>query len=644
MIVKPLYSVLTREVAEEVIKEACDELSAELGHIIHPSGLAPQFVNVVQNGYPKMQYWSTNNPATWLTDEEFEFDDLDPEVDDNPNLQAIEKRIMDDPVKWVEWEFGIVCREHQAQFLRSTAKNRVMRISRRGGKTWALVMYMLWYIFTHDTSEVILLAPAETQVGNIFQIMKNNFFASRFNRHFKKQSDGGIIVSTRKKPSYTVEIASIDGSTCEINANVISEGIRGKGRTNTLLVFDEFDFMMSEDHINAVMAIQTGDPNISAIIASTPSGRRGIYWRFCTDRTQGYEEHNWSVWETNPVWSVKTAILQIIRMPWNTYLQEYEADFGEETAGWIRKELIDEAFDGPYSNYYNNMGPIDVGSPIRTMGVDWDKYNTAGPSIVIIELDRAHQKMKVVHSELLSRAGGAAMMQEYTLGNAVQRVIDLNKQYNPHYIYVDRGFGERQAEELWEHGENHPETGLDIKVHGIHFGSKVKTIDLVTGEEIKKNVKQVMAAEMRIWFEERRIIVSQYDTMLRKQLENYRIVGVTQAGYKFNDDEEHLVDALMLAIYSVTVHFDEVFQKYVPVTITAVNRTIGNIYGESYNDHSNRSGGEDIDGLEAVIANRNNYHDPGRDIEYERNAGQSAIRGGRRRSAGSTSSRRKVWI
>jgi replicative DNA helicase len=645
-VVKPEYTPITREEAEKIIADACQELSDELGHVVHPSGLPPGFPGIVQEGIPQLNYWSQNSPSTWLTDEEFEFDDTNPDIESDPKLQAIEKRIMEDPVKWVEWEFGIVCREHQAQFLRSEAKNRVMRISRRGGKTWALVMYMLWYIFTHDTSEVILLAPAETQIVNIYQIMKNNFFASRFNRHFKKVTDGGIIISQRKKPSYTVEIESIDGSSCEINANVISEGIRGKGRTNTLLVFDEFDFMMNEDHINAVMAIQTQDPNISAIIASTPSGRRGMYWRFCTDRTQGYEEHNWTVWETNPVWSVRTAILQVIRMPWNTYLQEYEAQFGEETTGWLRKELIDEACEGPWSDFYNNQGPVDPGSPIRTMGVDWDKYNTAGPSIVILELDRVHQKMKVIHSEIMPRAGGAGNMQEYTLGNAVQRVIDLNRQYNPHFIYVDRGMGERQVEELWEYGELHPETGLDIKVHGIHFGSKIETIDWVTGEKVKKNIKQVMASEMRVWFEERRIIVSMYDTMLRKQLENYRIVGVTQAGYRFNDDEEHLVDSLMLAIHAVTVHFDELFQKWVPISVMSVNKTVGDMYGEDRISGIERSGGDDIEGIDVMIAEQGStYYDPGRDMEYDRGTGQVAVRGSRAgggRSAGGTV-RRRVW-
>jgi len=642
-IVKPEYDTITTKEAEKILEDACNELTEELGHVIHPSGLPPQLVQVIQNGIPQLNYWRDHTPVTWLTDEEFNFDDEDPNIESDPHLQAIEKSIMDDPVKWVEWEFGIVCREHQAQFLRSTSKNKVMRISRRGGKTWALIMYMLWYIFTHDTSEVILLAPAETQVVNITTIMKNKFFASQFNRHFFDVHKGGVIVTTRQKPSHTVEIESVFGSTCEINGNVISDGIRGKGRTNTLIVFDEFDFMMNEDHINAVMAIQTQDPNISVIIASTPSGRRGLYWKFCTDKTHGYEEHNWTVWETNPVWTVKTAIMQVIRMPWNTYLQEYEAQFGEETAGWIRKALLDEACESDLSDFYHNQGPVDPGSPIRVMGVDWDKYNTAGPSMVIIELDRVHQKMRVVHSEMMPRAGGAAHMQEYTFGNAVKRIIALNKEYNPHFIYVDRGAGERQLEELWEYGERHPESGLDIKVHGIHFGSKVETTDWVTGETVKKNVKQVMTAEMRIWFEERRIVVSQYDTMLRKQLENYRVVGVTQSGYKFNDDEEHLVDSLMLAMHGVTVHFDEMFDKWVPVIVASVNRTVGDMYGEDRNNRVDRDDGSAMGEIEAVFAERGaKYQDQSRDIEYDRSPGTFAVRGGRR--TGGSSGGRKVWI
>jgi replicative DNA helicase len=347
-----------------------------------------------------------------------------------------------------------------------------------------------------------------------------------------------------------------------------------------MLVYDEFDWIEDTSAIKSTMVIATQNPNIRTVIASTASGKKDLYYKFCTDPSHGYEEHRWSVWEGNMVWDIETAIQESMKMNWNEYVQEYEADFGEESMGWIPKELIEEIFGWPQfdngvegSDFYDNMGKMDITSPIRTMGVDWDKMGTVGPSIVITELDRRVQKMRVVHAEVIDKS-----VKGFTLGNAVRRIIKLNEMYDPNFIYCDRGYGERQVEELHEYGQMHPDTGLSYKVKGIHFSEKVQVHDYVSNQVVKKPVKQVMAADMRQWFYERRVIISRYRADLRRQLENFRVEKVTQQGYKFNEDDEHLVDAFMLSIHAVSVHFDELFERMAPPVIMSTGIQLSDMY------------------------------------------------------------------
>jgi len=597
MLIKPIYEPYSLDVVDQMIEEACAKLRADpdTPREVFPSGLDPQFRLRAATGLAALDYWRDNIPISWLTEEEAVFDEamLDGVSDDHP-LWDIYDRIHDDIVKWIEWEFNIVCLPHQAYFLRSPATRKILRVARRSGKTWELAFKMIHFLYTNPQSEVILVCPSDEQVRQIFTMMQNFMFSNHPER-WCGVKDGGIIVSERHNPAHVLQIkshapgvAQNTGATSELTGRVCSDKIRGKGRPNVLIVFDEFDFIENQGAIDAVMniTIQPGTDEVEVIVASTPSGKRGKYYFYCTDRAQGWEEHQWTAWEANQDFTLERAIDRVTNLHWNDYLHDVEADFGEEAFGWIRKLLIDEAHAGALGDFFINKGPIDHKSPIRTMGVDWDKMNNVGPSFVIVEFHRILKKMVVVHSETMP------VDDHYTFQKAVKRIIDLNTLYNPHYIYVDRGYGESQIEQLHAHGEMYPDSGLREKVKGISFSSKVACIDYSTGEKIDKLVKQVMASEMLRWFEEHRIVLSEYDIPLIRQLENFRVVKLTQLGYKFNEDDEHLVDALMLAIHAVSVKFDELFQRIVPPVIISTDVTVGDLYGLNTQPSDGRPGGE----------------------------------------------------
>ena len=63
----------------------------------------------------------------------------------------------------------------------------------------------------------------------------------------------------------------------------------------------------------------------------------------------------------------------------------------------------------------------------------WDKYQ-ASSSILILDYDIICDKFKVIKRVEVPKS-------QYSYDNAVNLIIELNEQYNPAWIYCDRGSG-----------------------------------------------------------------------------------------------------------------------------------------------------------------------------------------------------------
>jgi hypothetical protein len=643
---KPEYRTITRGEAIALIDTACVSISEKSGGIVSRDGLENELVDFIQKGYPQLEYWVGNQPMTWLTEEERNC----PEPVDEHEINPIYDGILLDPVKWAEWEFGIVCRYHQAALLRSKAKKRVLNISRRGGKSFCMVIFMLWFIYTRPNSEIILICPSSYQIETIFDRIRNDFFPNDKRGHWRRIPDGGIITRFRTAGhQLKLEIVSQNNTTSVINGYICSHNVRGKGKQDEesvlgsfAIVFDEFDYIEDEAAVKGIMAIFTEDPEkMNIMIASTPSGKRGLFWRYCNKPELGYELHRWSVWEANPKWSVEIAIVELLDKQWHTYVHEYEAEFGEEEFGWIRKQLLLEAFEGKHSYFIPNKGKQFEHSPIRTIGVDWDKSAHLGPCICIIEADPQIKKFRIIQTEMIPAKGGTEYMEEYTLINACKRIVQLNEELNPHAIYIDKGFGEMQGEILRKYGQDNPESGLTKKVRSISFSSRVNIYDEATGVKTTHQIKQVLMTQMRKWFEERRIIGSRHSITIRDQLENYRVEGVTQVGYRWNTEDEHYVDALALAIHAVNVEFKHLFNTIVPMQVATTDFSLDTIRSKNKPDKIGRN---DDNALILTIPskainthlNSGRYYPEGQQQPRGLNVNDSQMSRGKR-------FRRKVW-
>ena len=182
------------------------------------------------------------------------------------------------------------------------------------------------------------------------------------------------------------------------------------------------------------------------------------------------------------------------------------------------------------------------------------KYGAAS-SILVLDYDMQFNKFRVINRTEIPKS-------EYTYDNAVNRIIELNEVYNPSWIYVDRGAGEYQIERLHIIGDQHPETGLKVKVKGFSFSNRLPVVDPISKKTTQEPLKPFMVNQLAIAIERGRIMLSPYDDLLYRQLTNYTVVRIGQNGAPiFTDIDEHFVDALGLAYLAFVLEFPDITQS-----------------------------------------------------------------------------------
>ena len=155
---------------------------------------------------------------------------------------------------------------------------------------------------------------------------------------------------------------------------------------------------MTDKDFEAIYAITLEAPSrIGTMIASTPTGRRGIFYKACNDmpfnledklkpietkigfvyNPRNYDRDISEGWKefyfptmVNPEWSPKMERELKGQFSEIAYEHEVLAEFGTETIGVFNKDFVDEASSMIY-NFYGQRTP-GSSNPIA-IGVDWDK-------------------------------------------------------------------------------------------------------------------------------------------------------------------------------------------------------------------------------------------------------------------------------
>ena len=542
---------LSREDLLEIIKDQDPELIKQINRI---EWVFENKLNHISwsDGTPVIERKLTNRELALLVDEPFEMD-LDLLAAGVSAEHQRQLHISRDPVVWAKQFLGAELRVYQILILRDPGLRKVLRAGRRLGKTFSLAIMLLHYSYTHKDGRSLVIAPMKTQVELIYQEI------------LRIASKNEVVTNSisRKVTSPQFMIQFSNGSTIRFFTSGMKSGGKSdvaRGQEAHLIVLDEMDYMHADD-LDALYAMlqKTAEdqPDKVMIGASTPTGRRERFWEWC--RSPRFTEF-WFPSYCNPYFSKEQEEEFREQYSPSGYRHEIEADWGEDSEGVYPRKFVDRAFISPSWDY---TPEITSARSFHTIGVDWDKYG-AGTNIVIVETcaenyedTRFRGKSRICYREEIPRS-------EYTLTKAVDRIIELNRAFNPKHIYVDRGYGEVQVELLKKYGVENPYSGLRDKVKGISFGESIDVRDPYTKLMIKKEMKPFMVDNLRQFLEKERILIPESDEEIYMQLISYVVIRTTQTGRPVFEAAgsamDHAHDALMLALLAITQNYGEFSQ------------------------------------------------------------------------------------
>jgi len=312
----------------------------------------------------------------------------------SPIERAKLAKIHADPVLWARAYLRVnnpktkkmepwTARDYQQEMLRDKHTRVVYRLGRRCGKTETMIVGGLHKAATNKLFRILYVTPYENQVNLIFMRMREIIAESPL---LKAQ-----VIKMKNSP-YTVEFANgsvILGFTTGASSGQGAASVRGQ-RADWIYC-DELDYMGDMDY-STVAAIAGERAEIGITASSTPTGKRGTFWRMCCDPSFGYTEHFHPSMH-NPNWCKEMEDQFRAELNDSQYEHEILAEFGTEETGVFNKDKVDAAMHREFYAY-NPLTQIQErnlegdrlpalylydekhhapGNIFRCVGVDFDK-------------------------------------------------------------------------------------------------------------------------------------------------------------------------------------------------------------------------------------------------------------------------------
>lgn len=439
-------------------------------------------------------------------------------------------------------------RWYQSLTLSCSARNKVLRLGRRCGKTFSIVMDLIFKIATAPRPiNILVAAPLVTMIHEIEKAFKTLSRAL--------EQDDFII---RSKATPTLEITFFNGSILQ-GITTSDGGKASRGKKADVIWLDEADYM-DRKSIEAIEAIKLDNPNVEMFITSTPKGEGNLY-EFA--QQEGVKEFHYPSYVIPHYDDAVDSDLRG-KLSEIAFTQEVLALYGLDQDSVFQQHFIEESYELFIPEFYNESYVLaDRSRFIIIIGIDWNHDNN-GTRIIVVGYDKMADRFFCIEKQKIAKVN---LTQELSVNMAVE----LNRKYNADHLICDEGFGIGQVSELRVRGKEqygkvpatHPDIKL-VKTESVQFGATLEIRDPTTNETLKKRTKQYIVELAQKLLEEKRIALDpSLDSELIKQLKNYSIISTGLRGnvYKAKDKKigDHDLDGLMLALYM----FDKVYGDYI---------------------------------------------------------------------------------
>jgi len=447
-------------------------------------------------------------------------------------------------------------RWYQTQVLRCTSRRKVLRIGRRTGKTDSVCIEILWKIFTNSDKKVFVTGPQKVHVEEIFTRLRAFIAANPILAN--------TITRDVSAPYYEIKLKNrsrvrgVPGG-----AKGKKEGLAGRGQDADDIYCEEMDYIDETALRGGILPILHTSAETSLCGFSTPTGFKTPYYGLCEENPQFKEFH--FTYKVLPWYKqVETEKISFTEEQWQ---HEYLAEWGTAESGVYKPSYIDRALtDYKYDQPRNGIWKY-------TIGTDWNEKH--GTEIIVLGYNPLNQSFMVVDALHIEKS-------EFTQLSGVSKLIELNRKWKPHFIYIDAGNGSTNYEILRKTAyENSRKDGdrdtarMLTMLKKYDAGSSIETRDPVSSQKHKTPAKPFMVNSSVRLFEQNKIRISAHDITLEKQLRSYIIERMTPTKtpvYGLEDPKvmDHRLDALNLAIVAFSLEFGELHVQPVNMQVASV--------------------------------------------------------------------------
>lgn len=487
-----------------------------------------------------------------ILEEKYDADIIETIMEELSEDELLELKAIFSPVDWfranVHDPETYTERWYQSLTLSCSARNKVLRLGRRCGKTFSIVMDLIFRIATASRPiNILVAAPLVTMIHEIEKAFK------ALSRVLEQEN---FITKSRATP--TLEMTFFNGSILQgITTN--DGGKASRGKKADIIWLDETDYM-DRKAIEAIEAIKLDNPNVEMFITSTPKGEGNLYEFAQQENVKEFHYPSYVIPHYND------AIDQDLRGKLSEigFTQEVIALYGLDQDSVFQQHFIEDSYELYIPEFYNESFVLNNRDRfIVIIGVDWNHDNN-GTRIIVVGYDKIADRFFCVEKKKIAKVN---LTQELS----VNMVVELNRKYNADHIICDEGFGIGQVSELRVRGKeqygkvpaNHPDIRL-TKTESVQFGATLEIRDPTTYETLKKRTKQYIVELAQKLLEAKRLALDPAnDSELIMQLKNYSIIKTGMRGnvYKAKDKKigDHDLDGYMLALYM----FDKVYGDYI---------------------------------------------------------------------------------
>lgn len=319
------------------------------------------------------------------------------------------------------------------------------------------------------------------------------------------------------------------------------------------------DFLSPKD-FNSILGILIDNKDVELWVSSTPDGESNLY-KLSND--SAFKEFHLPSFVI-PQYTDEVDKMFKTQLDDVGYNQEVRANFNSTRDGVYPLNFIDQATvkeEVILNKQYILNNRKDC---ILIMGVDWN-HDKVGTRIIIVCYHKLSGRYKIVHRDKVSKEG-------WTQPLAVEKIINLNREYDCDHIYLDEGFGTPQASQLRLFAQSqfgkvpamHPDLKL-AKVVSVSFGSSMTLQDPVSGEQYTKRTKQFIVENSVDMLTRGLLVLHEVDDIdIIKQMKNYIVKSKSANGsktYAYKDAQigDHDLDAYNIALYG----FSQEYSVYV---------------------------------------------------------------------------------